>query len=273
MARVLIISSYVASSRVGGGAQALALARLGIEPILIPTVLFGRHPGHGAPGGRAVETEVMAAMLEGVAGQGLLAGLDAIITGHFSAPEQVALAARTIEAARAADGAPHVVVDPIMGDDGRLYVREGVAEAIAAELVPAADLVAPNAWELGRLTGRTVADPQSALAAARALGKPTLVSSVAAGDDIGVLYADPRQVWLGSHATAAAAPHGVGDLLTALFTAGLVDGLPAPDTFRAAVSGVAEAVLAAGGAPELPVAAMPQVLAASPRVKVEFVHG
>ncbi|HVN02194.1 MAG TPA: PfkB family carbohydrate kinase [Caulobacteraceae bacterium] len=272
MARVLILSSYVASSRVGGGAQALALARLGIEPILIPTVLFGRHPGHGPPGGRAVEPEVMAEMLEGVAAQGLYAALDAVITGHFSTPEQVELAAKAIGEVRAASAA-RIVVDPIMGDDGRLYVREPVAAAIARELVPRADLVAPNAWELGRLTGVAVEDPKSALAAARRLGKPTLVSSVRSGDDIGVLYVDARQVWLGSHASAPAAPHGVGDLLTALFTAGLAEGLPVPETFRAAVSGVAEAVLAAAGAPELAVQALPRELAASPRVKVEFVHG
>ena len=84
MARVLILSSYVAASRVGGGAQALALARLGIEPILVPTVLFGRHPGHGPPGGAAIEPEVFEAMLGGVEAQGLFGGgLDAAITGHF----------------------------------------------------------------------------------------------------------------------------------------------------------------------------------------------
>jgi pyridoxine kinase len=45
MARALILSSHVATSSVGGSAQALALAALGIEPVVVPTVLFGRHPG------------------------------------------------------------------------------------------------------------------------------------------------------------------------------------------------------------------------------------
>jgi pyridoxine kinase len=273
MPRVLILSSYVASSRVGGGAQALALARLGIEPILIPTVLFGRHPGHGLPGGAEVAVETMAAMLDGVEAQGLFTSLGAVITGHFSSPEQVALAVRTIERARAA-GSAKIVVDPIMGDERPgLYIQGPVAEALARTLVPAADLVAPNAWELGRLTGLPVANAHQMLAAARRLGKPVLVSSVRSGDDLGVLYVDDRSVWLGSHAAAPSAPNGVGDLLTALFTAGMVEGLPVPETFRAAVSGVAEAVLAAGGAPELSVEAMPTQLFASPRVKVELFHG
>lgn len=96
MARVLILSSHVAASRVGGGAQALALARLGIEPILVPTVLLGRHPGHGPPGGAAVDAETFEAVIGGVEAQGLFAKLDAVITGHFSSPEQVAIAAETL---------------------------------------------------------------------------------------------------------------------------------------------------------------------------------
>jgi hypothetical protein len=58
-----------------------------------------------------------------------------------------------------------------------------------------------------------------------------------------------------------------------LFTAALVEGLPIPDAFRAAVSGVAEAVLAAGEAPELPITAFPTQLFASPRVRVELLRG
>src|SRR5471030_2479090 len=102
MARVLILSSYVAASRVGGGAQSLALARLGIEPILVPTVLFGRHPGYGPPGGSPVEPETFEAMIGGIEAQGLFGKLDAVITGHFSAPEQVAIAADTLGRVRLA---------------------------------------------------------------------------------------------------------------------------------------------------------------------------
>jgi pyridoxine kinase len=274
MAAVLILSSYVASSRVGGGAQALALARLGIEPILVPTVLFGRHPGHGAPGGAAVAAETLEAVLGGVEAQGLFPSLGAVITGHFSSPEQVAAAADAIDRIRAAGGRTRIIVDPIMGDDGKgLYVREAVALAIAEQLVPRADLVAPNAWELGRLTGLPVGNTVEAVAAARRLGRPALVSSIGVGDDIGVIYVEGRTAWLGAHASAPSAPNGTGDLLTVLFAAGLVESLPVPDAFRAAVSGVAEAVLAAAGASELPITAFPTQLFASPRVRVELLRG
>src|SRR5580704_7873510 len=173
MAHVLILSSYVASSRVGGGAQALALARLGIEPILVPTVLFGRHPGHGPPGGAAVDAETFEAMIGGIEAQGLFGHLDAVITGHFSMPEQVAIAADALGRVKTASPAVRLIVDPIMGDvDKGLYVKEAVAEAVASLLVMCADIVAPNAWELARLSGRPVSDAASAIAAARVLDKP-----------------------------------------------------------------------------------------------------
>src|SRR5581483_3794376 len=176
MPRVLILSSYVAASRVGGSAQALALARLGVDPVLVPTVLFGRHPGLGPPGGGPVEPEVFGQMLAGVEAQGAFAAVEAVITGHFSRPEQVLLAAETIERVRAASRQVRIIVDPVMGDaPGGLYVREPVAEAIARTLAPLADLVAPNAWELAHLTGLPLGDPAAALTAAAAVGRPVLV--------------------------------------------------------------------------------------------------
>ena len=270
MPNVLILSSYVAASRVGGGAQALAFARLGVEPILVPTVLFGRHPGWGPPGGGPVEARTMQAMLGAVGAQGLFARADAVITGYFSRADQVTLAAGVLDMVRAANPDAKFVVDPIMGDEGKgLYVGAAVTEAIEAELIPRADVIAPNAWELSRLSSLPVFDPASAVKAARATGKPVLVSSVPAGDDIGVVYADAHHAFLAAHPRAASAPNGSGDLLTALFTAGLIDLMEPREALAAAVGGVAEAIAAADGAGELPVAAMPLELARSGNVRIE----
>jgi pyridoxine kinase len=274
MARVLILSSFVAASRVGGGAQALALARLGIEPILVPTVLFGRHPGHGPPGGGAVDAETFEAMLGGIGAHGLYGQLDAVITGHFSTPEQVAVAADTLGRVRVAAPAARLIVDPIMGDEGRgLYVKPAVAEALAVLLVPLADIVAPNAWELARLTSRAVDGAQSAVAAARALAKPVMVSSIQAGADIGAVYAHGDGAWLASHAMSPSAPKGTGDLLTALFAAALLGGYSGPDALGLAVGGIADAVEEAAGLDELPLTAFPTSLGASPFVTLGPVDG
>lgn len=92
MPLVLVISSYVAASRVGGGIAPYVLGPMKVDPVLIPTCLFGRHPGRGAPGGSRVEVETMRGMFEGIRSDGLLPMVDIVLTGHFSAPEQAAFA-------------------------------------------------------------------------------------------------------------------------------------------------------------------------------------
>jgi pyridoxine kinase len=268
MALALILSSYVAASRVGGMAQTLALAPFGIDPVLIPTTLFGRHPGWGPPGGGAVEVETFAAMIEGVAANGLLAMTDAVLTGYFASAEQVAVAAATIDRARAARGAggpePVVLVDPVMGDqDKGLYVREEVAEALARDLVPRADVVAPNLWELNRIARGNAADARSALELARTLRRPCLVTSVPAGDEeIGALYVDAEAATFAVHRRLGSVPRGTGDLFTALFAAGLIAREGPREALVRAVRGVAETVEAAQqwSAPELPIVALSERL-------------
>lgn len=274
MPLALIISSHVAASHVGGTAQASALTILQIDSMVLPTVLYGRHPGWGEPGGARVAQETLRGMLGGIEANGVLGQIDLILTDYFASPEQVSVAAMAIDRAR--DGRtgsePVVIVDPTLGDGGKLYVPVEVAEAVIEELVPRADILAPNAWELSYLTGADIGTPSDALAAAHSLGKPVLVSSIDLGEDIGVIYADEIDAWIAVHPRAPSAPKGTGDLLTALFGAALLDGLNGSDALTRAVSGVAESVFAAqiASAAELPIIGMGQRLTTiSPRVRLE----
>lgn len=278
MAVALILSSYVASSRVGGEAQALALAQFKIDPVLAPTVLFGRHPGWGAPGGGPVPIEMFESLLDGIEANGVLETCDLVVTGYFTSAAQVRAAARAIDAVRAApreegQKKPLIVVDPTMGDAGKgLYVQADVPAAIGSELVRRADFVTPNAWELERLTGHSAKDPASAVNSARLLGRPTLVSSVERGREIGVVYADRSEAWFAAHARSPQAPNGTGDLLTVLFAAALLEGQPVSYALARAVGGVAETVAAAAmwNSPELPIVAVgPKIRSASPSVRIE----
>ena len=278
MATALILSSHVASSRVGGSVQALALAQFKIDPVLAPTVLFGRHPGWGAPGGAPTPIEVFESMLDGIEANGILERTDLVLTGYFASAAQVRAAARAIDAVRAAprdEGArkPIIVVDPVMGDSGKgLYVPADVATAIAAELMPRADYLTPNVWELERLSGASAREPRAAVSAARLTGRPTLVSSVLRGQEIGVVYADRNEAWFAAHAKSPSTPRGSGDLLAALFAAALVEGQPVSYALARAVGGVAETITAseAWNSPELPVVAMgARIKAASPSVRIE----
>ena len=274
MALALILSSFVAASRIGGAAQQYVLAAHGIDPVLAPTVMFGRSPARGSQG-QVTAPDVFARMLADIEADAIFGMVDLVITGHFSLPEQVEIAANALTRVRnASERPPVMVVDPILGDaPGGLYVRPEVAEAVAARLVPLADWITPNLWELGHLTGGDIPDLQTAVAAARRLGKPALVTSAPAGDgETGVLFVDAEEATLFAHPRLPKGPNGTGDLVTASFGAGLVEGLTPLAAAERAARAAAEAVKAAQDwrAPELPIVALgPRLVRPSAEMRIE----
>lgn len=265
MPLALILSSFVAASRIGGAAQQYVLAAHKIDPVLAPTVMFGRTPARGGQG-EVTSPEVFRRMLGDIEADALFGLVDLIITGHFSDPEQVEIAAGVIERVRGAErndawGArPLVLVDPILGDAPRgLYVKYEVAEAVEKRLVPQADWITPNLWELGFLADREIATAADARDAVRAVGKPALVTSAPAGPgEIGLLYVDKEEAVLFAHPKRETAPNGTGDLVTASFGAGLVEGRDPRDAAERAARAAAEVVAMAEvwQSPELPIVAM-----------------
>ena len=265
MPLALILSSFVAASRIGGAAQQYVLAAHKIDPVLAPTVMFGRTPARGGRG-EVTSPDVFRRMLGDIEADALFGMVDLIITGHFSDPEQIEIAAGVIERVRTTERSqawgprPLVLVDPVLGDaPGGLYVKRDVAEAVVARLVPLADWITPNLWELAFLTGCKIDTAAEARDAVRALGKPALVTSVPAREgEIGLLYVDKEEAVLFAHPRRATAPNGTGDLVTASFGAGLVEGKDPRDAAHRAARAVAETLLvsAAWNATELPIVAL-----------------
>lgn len=265
MPLALILSSFVAASRIGGAAQQYVLAAHKIDPVLAPTVMFGRTPARGGQG-EVTSPDVFRRMLGDIEADALFGLVDLIITGHFSDPEQVEIAAGVIERVRTADrsdawGArPLVLVDPVLGDaPAGLYVKYEVAEAVESRLVPQADWITPNLWELSFLADKQIDTAEQARDAVRALGRCALVTSAPAGDgEVGLLYVDKEEAVLFAHPRLPTAPKGTGDLVTASFGAGLVEGKDPRDAAERAARAAAEAVALAKAwnVTELPIVAM-----------------
>ena len=265
MPLALVLSSFVAASRIGGAAQQYVLAAHKIDPVLAPTVMFGRTPARGGKG-EVTQPDVFRRMLGDIEADALFGLVDLIITGHFSDPEQVEIAAGVVERVRTAErndawGArPLVLVDPVLGDAPKgLYVKHDVAEVVERRLIPLADWITPNLWELGFLADARLDTAEQARDAVRKLGKPALVTSAPAGDgEIGLLYVDKEEAMLFAHPKRATAPNGTGDLVTASFGAGLVEGRDPRDAAERAARAAAETVAMAEAwkSPELPIVAM-----------------
>lgn len=260
-ATVLAINSQVAYGHVGNSAAAFALQRLGHEVWPVPTVLYSHHPGHGAPRGTALSAGLIRDLLAGLAERDVFEGLDAILTGYFRDPESVEAAADAVARTAALRPAAVFCCDPVMGDRHTgLYVPEAVAAALRSRLVPKADIVTPNAFELERLAGLPVAGLDDALTAAarvQALGPRIVVctSLEGAGGDgsVAALAVSGPSAWLVRASWLAQAPHGAGDLFAALFLGSYLESRRIPVALGQAISAT-HAVLSAsvaGGADEL----------------------
>lgn len=245
MKTVLTIQSQVAGAPVGNSVAVFAFQRLGLIAIALPTTLLGRRPDRGPPGGGPVPVEQLSALFDALEADGALPKIDAVLTGYLAHPDQAAFVLDVVARVKEANPNAYWMCDPVMGD-GKLYVREDVAEAFVTSLVPEADVVAPNFWELGRLAGRDLASLADARSAARRFGKPMLISSVPTDGGIGVLYTAQTGDWLVETPKLPNAPRGgAGDLLTALFLARRLRGEGAAVALEGAVGGVHDALVRA----------------------------
>lgn len=251
MPTVLAISSFVAASNVGLAAITAGAQGSGCEVVAVPTVVFGRHPGWGSPGGFKLERSPFADILTTALEHPDTAQITWALTGYFASGEQVRAAAQTLVALRDRHPTLSIAVDPVMGDaDTGLYVAPDVADALERTLLPVADLVLPNAWEAERLTGRKVAGPQDAVAAAQAFGAPSVISSIGEGTHLGAVYADPRgPAWFARHGGFQhKAPRGTGDLLSGAFVGARAIGETAERALGVAITQVYAAIAASLGA-------------------------
>ncbi|HEX5079493.1 MAG TPA: pyridoxal kinase PdxY [Geminicoccaceae bacterium] len=221
---VLSIQSQVAAGHVGNSAATLPLQRLGFEVIAINTVQLAHHPGHGSWHGHKVEPQRIAQILDGVVRRGALGRCGAMLSGYLgdAAVGGIVLDARA--ALRAARPDALYLCDPVIGDDGPgVFVSAGIPELMRDRLVPAADIVTPNRFELAFLAAQpvtTLVEARRATARLRANGPRLVVATgLSLGDDPGlaVLADGAEGAWLVATPRLAIAPGGTGDVFSALF--------------------------------------------------------
>ena len=111
--------------------------------------------------------------------------------------------------------------DPICGDNNHLYLPDTVAQGLATTLLPLADIATPNLFELQYLTGGTaLASTEDVVHAARRLNMPHVVVTSAPAPEgrIATLLVNQETARCET-AKAPRAPHGMGDLFSALYLA------------------------------------------------------
>lgn len=238
MNTILSIQSQVTGARVGNSVAAFAMERLGVRVMQLPTVLLGRRPDHGPPGGGVIAAEMLASMIEALAADSLLGEVDAVLTGYVGAADQAPVILDCVARVKAANPKAIFVCDPVLGDEGRTYVKDAVAEAVLNSLCAHADWLTPNLYELGLITGAPLDGLAAARDAAKRIGKPVLCSSIRTALGLGNLLAAPTGDWFCETPRLPRAPKGTGDLLSALYVARRVRG----DALAIALEGATGAV-------------------------------
>jgi pyridoxine kinase len=270
---ILSIQSSVAYGHVGNSAAVFAMQRLGCDVLRLDTVAFSNHPAHGGFRGRPVPAEVLAELAEGLDERGFLGRCDAVLTGYLGLASNGNVVAGAVARSRTRNPAACYCCDPVMGDRPHgLYVAADIPACFRDRLVPAADIVTPNLFELELLTGQSIGDQPAAIVAARDLLRrgPSLVVVTGLPRDGGIDVLGVREdgVWLAGTPRVRAPAFGTGDAFTAIF---LARYLEKPDVARALTLTVSAIyaimqVTAETGADELRLIAAQDAILAPPRL-------
>jgi pyridoxine kinase len=240
---VISIQSQVVHGHVGNSAAAYAIQAEGVNVAAVPTTLLSNHPRYPTLRGRVLEAELVADLLGGVEERGLVDEAAVLVTGYLGSPANAAVIADFVERALRRNSKLVYLCDPVIGDDGRVYVADGILEVLRHRLLPAAHLIAPNQFELELLARLKVADADGVRAAAAAItgrGHGDVVATgctladTQAGQLETILCADGQ---LSRFATPRLPirPYGTGDLLAGLIAAHLAKGATTEAAVRLAV--------------------------------------
>jgi pyridoxine kinase len=258
MATVLAISSQVARGGVGLAATVPALQWLGHEVWAVPTVLLASRPGLGQLARYDVPNDDLAAILAALKEDGCWRSLDAVLTGYFPSAASVRIGAQAVQRIRQDAPDIPVLVDPIAGDAGRLYVTEATAAAMRDELLPLATIATPNLFELAWLTGASLPTTADAVAAARRLGPKVVVvtSAMETKDRISTLLVTGEGHAERSAPRHRAIPNGAGDLLAGLLLGHVLNGERLQHGLDAALADLDRVLVASSGRDALSLTAL-----------------
>ncbi|CAJ2501114.1 Uu.00g039670.m01.CDS01 [Anthostomella pinea] len=157
---VLAVASHVVSGHVGNKIAVFVLQSMGCDVSALNTVQFSNHTGYRQFKGMRVSAQEITDLWEGLK-QSHLDNFDLMLSGYVpgaAAVEAVGRIAKELKAdAATRPGSFFWVLDPVMGDNGKIYVAEDVVPAYQ-DLIHHADLILPNQFEAELLSGVKITD-------------------------------------------------------------------------------------------------------------------
>ncbi|WP_295837306.1 pyridoxal kinase PdxY [uncultured Microbacterium sp.] len=226
--KVLSIQSAVAYGHVGNSAAVFPLQRIGVEVLPVYTVNFSNHTGYGAWRGPLISPDDVAAVITGIEERGIFPEIDVVLSGYQGGEGIADVIIDTVARVKKANPDAVYACDPVMGNaKSGCFVAPAIPELLRERVVPVADILTPNQFELGFLTGTEPGSIESTLDSADALRdrgpRTILVTSVERpdrdADTIEMMVVDDAGAWIVQTPLIPMKANGSGDVTAALFTA------------------------------------------------------
>lgn len=226
--KVLSIQSAVAYGHVGNSAAVFPLQRIGVDVMPVYTVNFSNHTGYGAWRGPLISPDDVRDVITGIEERGVFPQVDVVLSGYQGGEGIADVILDTVARVKAANPSAVYACDPVMGNaKSGCFVAPAIPVLLRDRVVPAADLITPNQFELGYLTDTEPDTLESTLESVdliRASGPRTvLVTSVERPDrepgTIEMLAVDDAGAWIVHTPLLPLKANGSGDVTAALFTA------------------------------------------------------
>ncbi|XP_058248158.1 pyridoxal kinase-like isoform X2 [Hemibagrus wyckioides] len=176
---------------------------LGFEVDSINSVQFSNHTGYKHWKGQVLTADELHVLYEGIK-LNKVNHYDYVLTGYSRDVSFLEMVVDIVQELKNANPKLVYVCDPVMGDNGSMYVPEALLPIYREKVVPVSDIITPNHFEAELLTGRKISTEKDAVEAMdllHAMGPDTVVIT---SSDLLSPLGDQYLVALGSQNTVTA---------------------------------------------------------------------
>ncbi|XP_022998513.1 pyridoxal kinase-like [Cucurbita maxima] len=150
--RVLSIQSHTVQGYVGNKSAVFPLQLLGYDVDPINSVQFSNHTGYPTFKGQVLNGGQLWDLIEGLEENELLYYTH-LLTGYIGSVSFLNTVLKVVDKLRSVNPKLTYVCDPVMGDEGKLYVPQELVSVYREKVVPVASMLTPNQFEAEQLTG------------------------------------------------------------------------------------------------------------------------